>query len=354
MAEFDENEKLILDALNQVREPSGKTILEAGLVVNVAGEDEKMTISCREIGLPPPIKQRLERDIRAAVQAKMPQIADVTVEWRQQAPAQPAPHQHAQPAGGQPAAPTPPNIKHIIAVGSGKGGVGKSTVAASLAYALKLRGHSVGLMDADVYGPSIPHMLGVDGKPEVVGQHLKVPEVDGIKVMSMAFMIARDQAVVWRGPLLHRTVQQFLYHVDWGDLDYLIVDLSPGTGDVVLSLSQQLPIAGGVIVCTPQDVALLDARKALSMLKTVKIPCLGVVENMSFFVCPHCNGRTDIFGCGGAEHWAAEAEAPFLGSVPINVSVRLNGDTGRLRDNFAADGPVRDALFAIADRVVAG
>lgn len=332
-------EKGIVEALSRVREPSGKSLMESGVVIGLKGEGGKLVVTCRNPGWPEPIQSRIVREIESAVQGAFPQIAEVEVEWRA--------GDSGPPAGA-------PQLKHVIAVGSGKGGVGKSTIAASLAYALKHRGHSVGIMDADVYGPSIPHMLGLDGRLTVVGDKYEAREVDGIKVVSMAFLVPENQAVVWRGPMLHKAVRDFLHLVHWGELDYLVVDLPPGTGDVVLSLSQQMPITGAVVVCTPQDVALLDARKALNMLDTVKIPCRGIVENMSFFNCPSCGARSEIFGHGGAERWAKEVNVPFLGAVPINLQMRLNGDEGHLRDNFAADNPTRENLLAIADRLVAG
>lgn len=341
-------EQLLLAALREVREPSGRNIVEAGILASMHGEEEMLVIVCRSPGWPDPIRLRVEREIKAAILAKMPQLEGVRVEWQPMTAAPPP----AVQGGGQPGELPPPDIKHVIAVGSGKGGVGKSTIAASLAYALKHRGHRVGLMDADVYGPSIPHMLGLSGRPAVINNRYEPPQVDGIPVISMGFLVPADQAVVWRGPMLHKAVRDFLFLVDWGTLDYLVVDLPPGTGDIVLSLSQQMPLSGGVIVCTPQDVALLDARKALNMLQTVKIPCRGVVENMSVFHCPKCGERTEIFGHGGAERWAKEAGVPFLGAVPINLQVRINGDEGHLRDNFADDNPVRQSLLDIADRLV--
>jgi ATP-binding protein involved in chromosome partitioning len=224
--------------------------------------------------------------------------------------------------------------KSVIAVGSGKGGVGKSTVAASIAFGLAQAGCQVGLMDADVYGPSIPHLLGVGGKPEFADNKLQPIDADGVKVMSMGFLIPADQAVVWRGPMLHSAITQFLRDTAWGELDYLIIDMPPGTGDIALTLSQLLPITGAVVVCTPQDVALLDAVKAISMFRTVKIPPLGMVENMSFFECPGCNKRYDIFGSGGAKRMAEEMGLPLLGEVPINIQIRVNGDEGNTAANL--------------------
>ncbi len=191
--------------------------------------------------------------------------------------------------------------KSVVAVGSGKGGVGKSTIAASVALGLAKAGSVVGLMDADVYGPSIPHLLGVNRRPEVVENRIQPIEVGGVKVISMGFLVPPGEAVVWRGPMLHGAITQFLRDTAWGELDYLIIDMPPGTGDIALTLSQLLPLSGAVVVCTPQDVALLDAVKAIAMFRKVNIPILGMVENMSGFVCPDCNKRYDIFGSGGAK-----------------------------------------------------
>ena len=224
--------------------------------------------------------------------------------------------------------------KSVIAVGSGKGGVGKSTIAASLCYGLHRAGAKCGLMDADVYGPSIPHLFGLTGQPEVENQKIKPVYKDGIPVMSMGFMVPPGEAVVWRGPMLHQAITQFLRDTNWGDLDYLIIDMPPGTGDIAITLSQLLPLTGAVVVCTPQDVALLDAVKAISMFRKVNIPILGMVENMSGFVCPDCNKRYDIFGRGGAQKRAADLNVPFLGDVPITIKIRENGDAGTTGENY--------------------
>jgi ATP-binding protein involved in chromosome partitioning len=224
--------------------------------------------------------------------------------------------------------------KSVIAVGSGKGGVGKSTIAASIAYGLKNAGAKVGLMDADVYGPSIPHLLGVDERPTLVEGRLQPVKQDNLKVMSMGFLVPPGEAVVWRGPMLHGAITQFLRDTEWGDLDYLVIDMPPGTGDIALTLSQLLPLSGAVVVCTPQDVALLDAVKAIAMFRKVSIPLLGMVENMSYFLCPDNGKRYDIFGSGGAKKRAAELDVPFLGEVPINIGIRERGDAGTTRGNF--------------------
>ncbi|NIL99323.1 MAG: P-loop NTPase [Planctomycetales bacterium] len=195
-------------------------------------------------------------------------------------------------------------------------------------------GCRVGLMDADVYGPSIPHLLGLTGQPEVHEKRITPVEKDGLKVISIGFLVPPDQAVIWRGPMLHGAITNFLRDTEWGHLDYLIIDMPPGTGDVALTLSQLLPLTGAVVVCTPQDVALLDAVKAIHMFRQLKIPVLGVVENMSYFRCPGCDQRYDIFGSGGAKRRAEEMEIPFLGDVPINIQIRVHGDEGQTAANF--------------------
>ncbi|MCG8450852.1 MAG: Mrp/NBP35 family ATP-binding protein, partial [Pirellulales bacterium] len=225
-------------------------------------------------------------------------------------------------------------VKSVIAVGSGKGGVGKSTVAASLAIGLQQAGCKVGLMDADVYGPSIPHLLGVDEKPTAVENRLQPILAEGLKVMSMGFLVPPGEAVVWRGPMLHGAITQFLRDTNWGDLDYLIIDMPPGTGDIALTLSQLLPLTGAVVVCTPQDVALLDAVKAVAMFRKVNIPLLGVVENMSYFLCPDNGKRYDIFGSGGARKKAEELGVAFLGELPLQIAIRQRGDAGKTTGNF--------------------
>ena len=253
--------------------------------------------------------------------------------------------------------------KSVIAVGSGKGGVGKSTLATSIAYGLKNAGAKVGLMDADVYGPSVPHLLGVDERPSAVDGKLQPIEKDGLKVISMGFMVPAGEAVVWRGPMLHGAVTQMLRDTAWGDLDYLIIDMPPGTGDVALTLSQLLPLTGAVVVCTPQDVALLDAVKAIAMFRKVNIPLLGLVENMSYFLCPDNGIRYDIFGNGGAKNKAKELGVPFLGEAPINIDVRKRGDDGQTSGNFEDEtiapylwditrGMVRNLAKAHADNPV--
>jgi len=241
--------------------------------------------------------------------------------------------------------------KSVIAVGSGKGGVGKSSISVALAHGLSREGCRVGLMDADIYGPSIPHLLGSDERPTMTGEKICPVVVDGMKVMSMGFLIPAEEAVIWRGPMLHGALTQFLRDTDWGELDYLIIDMPPGTGDIALSLSQLLPLTGAVVVCTPQDVALLDAIRAITMYRKVGIDVLGMVENMSFFLCPDCESRHDIFGSGGAQRKAAELEIPFLGEVPLSTRLRILADEGKLGDLFVEEGS-KPYLEAICENLV--
>ena len=244
-------------------------------------------------------------------------------------------------------------VKSVIAVGSGKGGVGKSTVAASLAVSLHNQGSRVGLLDADVYGPSIPHLMGLDERPAVTEDKRIVPVRKGdLPVMSMGFLLDPDQAVIWRGPMLHGSINQFLRDTLWGELDYLIVDMPPGTGDIALTLSQAVPVAGAVVVCTPQEVALLDAVKAISMFGKVNIPVAGMVENMSGFTCPDCGKTYDIFGSGGAREKAEELNVNYLGGLPIDVTLRTAGDEGRLAETITEDARASAPIHAIAKSLV--
>ena len=222
-----------------------------------------------------------------------------------------------------------PGVQNLIAVGSGKGGVGKTTVAVNLAVALAALGHRVGLMDADVYGPNVPMMMGINKTPMAYGERIQPLENFGVKLMSMGFLSPGDKPLVWRGPMLHSVIQQFLRGVDWGDLEYLLIDLPPGTGDVQLTLIQTAPVTGAVVVTTPSDVSLEDARKAVHMFSQVKVPILGIVENMSYLICPHCQERVDVFSTGGGERTAREMKVNFLGALPLDPAVRAGGDTGK-------------------------
>ena len=229
---------------------------------------------------------------------------------------------------GAPARIPIPGVQNLIAIGSGKGGVGKTTVAVNLAIALAKLGHRVGLLDADIYGPNVPLMVGTGELPKVVNERLLPLERHGIKLMSMGFLSPGDQPIIWRGPMLHSAIQQFLRDVAWGPLDYLVVDLPPGTGDVQLSLIQTVPITGAIVVTTPSDVALGDARKAVRMFRQVQVEILGLVENMSYLVCPHCQGRVDVFSTGGGRRTAEDMGVHFLAELPLDPEVRAGGDSG--------------------------
>lgn len=236
-------------------------------------------------------------------------------------------HQHAE-AAGQGAQALLPDVTHFIAISSGKGGVGKSTVAVNLAVALHLAGAKVGLIDADVYGPNVPMMLGVTKPPEQHDKKILPAEGHGIKIISMSFFVPEDTAVVWRGPMVHTAIQQFFRDVEWGKLDYLLIDLPPGTGDAQLTLSQLVPLRGAITVTTPQEVALHDVRKGMMMFQKVNVPILGIIENMSYFVCGHCSHRTEIFSHGGGRQAAEKLGIPFLGEIPIDPAIRTGGDAG--------------------------
>jgi len=260
------------------------------------------------------------------------------------------PHQHgpAQP-GPQPL----PGVDAIIAVGSGKGGVGKTTLSVNLAVALAKMGHKVGLLDADVYGPNVPLMLGVSAQPRMVGENRIEPlEAFGVKVISVGFLNPGDKPIIWRGPMLHQIVRQFLGLVEWGRLDYMVVDLPPGTGDVALSLVQTVPLTGAVVVSTPSDVSLQDARKAIEMFRQMKVDLIGIAENMSYFVCPHCQHEIDIFSRGGVEKTAHQFDIPFLGNIALDPEVRKAGDTGKPVVLDGENSPHAKSIYEFAQRVV--
>ncbi|WP_372001710.1 Mrp/NBP35 family ATP-binding protein [Tistrella mobilis] len=262
-------------------------------------------------------------------------------------------HSHAPAAGQRPSVPVVPGVTAIIAVASGKGGVGKSTLAVNLALALQARGLKTGILDADVYGPSIPRMLGLQGRPDSPDGKRITPKIGwGLKAMSIGLMVEEDTPLIWRGPMVQGALDQFLRETDWAPLDVLVLDMPPGTGDVQLSIAQRVPLAGAVIVSTPQDIALLDARKGLAMFRKVEVPILGLVENMSWFTCPHCGGRSDIFGHGGARDEALKLGLPFLGAVPLDLDVRIMSDEGRPVVAVAPESEAAAPYHAIAAGVV--
>jgi ATP-binding protein involved in chromosome partitioning len=312
-------EEIILNALRQINDPDlHKDIVTLGFIKDL--KIEGGAVSFRIVLTTPacPVKEEMEGAAKELVGA-LPGVTSVNVKMDAEVPK----------GRGIGEKVTVPGVRNIIAVSSGKGGVGKSTVAVNVAVSLALDGARVGLMDADVYGPNVPIMVGAsDARPEVEGNRLIPIEAYGMKIMSMAFLQPGDKPMIVRGPILHGLVKQFLSDVKWGELDYLVVDMPPGTGDVQLSLAQLVPVQGAVLVTTPQDVAVADVRRALRMFETVAIPILGIVENMSYFIAPDTGNRYDIFGQGGGERLANMYGVPFLGSIPLGISVREGGDKG--------------------------
>lgn len=326
--------------LAEFKDPeTGRSVTQTQQVRDLKVEGGKLSLTLALTSHSAPIKQEMAERLTDLIKRRYPMLKDVTVNL--------ATHERPPVKIGQIGL----TCKSVIAVGSGKGGVGKSTVAATVALGLKRAGCKVGLMDADVYGPSIPQLLGLTnaGKPPIDGGKIQPVMFQGMPVMSMGFLVPPGEAVVWRGPMLHGAITQFLRDTAWGDLDYLIIDMPPGTGDIALTLSQTLPLTGAVVVCTPQQVALIDAVKAIAMFRKVNIPLLGMVENMSGFICPDCGKRYDIFGSGGARRSAEELKVPFLGEIPLNMQIRLNGDEGLTLGNF--DDPI---LKPYLEKIVTG
>ena len=334
----------VIEAIQGVQEPEiGRSLVELKMIpaVEIKGRNVALTVE-----LPSPIapyKGRLEEDLRAAL-ATIPELGDVSIGWTTRVRSSGGGKADAEPIKG---------VKNTIAVASGKGGVGKSTVAANLAVTLARAGASVGLLDADVYGPSMPLMMGQTSKPLVRDGKIVPLEAHGVRVMSIGFLLDPEKALIWRGPLVAQLITQFLNDVVWGELDYLVIDLPPGTGDVQLTLVQKIPISGAVIVTTPQEVALADAVKGLRMFQEVKTTVLGIVENMSGFVCPCCGTRSDIFGEGGGRRVAAQYEVPLLGQVPIEPAVREGGDTGLPVVIGHPESATAKAFQHLAERVAA-
>jgi ATP-binding protein involved in chromosome partitioning len=336
-------ETAVLDALRAVREPElPGDIVTRDMVRNLVIDGSAVSLTIELTTPACPLKDEIEADVQRALAPLG--IDSVAVAWgasvRRAAPARPEQ--------------LIPGVKNVIAVASGKGGVGKTTVAVNLAVALAQAGASVGLLDADITGPNIPLMLGVDGQPTATPDGKIAPlERHGVKVISIQFFVAEGQPIVWRGPLVGGAIQQFLRDVDWGELDYLIIDEPPGTSDAQLTLAQAIPISGTLLVTTPQDVALLDVEKALAMLKRMSVPVIGVVENMSAFVCPHCGEPTEIFGRGGGQRFAERHGVEFLGGIPLDVTVRQGGDVGIPAVAQREPGPAARALTVLAQTVAA-
>ena len=336
-------QEAVLDALRTVQEPElHRDLVTLNMVKDLAVDDGRVWMTINLTTPACPLKDVMEKDVRAAL-GKLEGFKEVEIKWAATVPRGRGIEGRATVAG----------VKNIIAVASGKGGVGKTTVAVNLAVALAQMGARVGLLDADVYGPNVPIMLGTSDSPHGHGDRIIPLESHGLKVMSMGFLNPSDKPLIWRGPMLHQVLQQFLRQVDWGELDYLIIDLPPGTGDVQLSLIQTVPVTGAVIVTTPSVVALADVRKAIEMFRQVKVDILGVVENMSYFICPHCGQRTEIFSYGEGRNTAEQFQVPFLGEVPLNANVRLYGDTGRPVVTLGEETPEAKPFFALARQVAA-
>ncbi len=354
-------EQEILDALAKVTEPgSGKDIVSAGLVKGLQIKDGHIGFSIevdpkRGAELEPMRKlaEEVVYDIKGVISATVVLTAETAQGGGAGAPGDNAPG-GPPPGGPAPKIGTPdllPGVKSIVAVASGKGGVGKSTTAVNLALGLAAAGHKIGLMDADIYGPSMPRMMGISGQPSSSdGKNLDAMENYGIKVMSMGFMVEEDTPMIWRGPMVQSALEQMLRDVNWGELDVLIVDMPPGTGDAQLTMAQRVPLTGAIIVSTPQDIALLDARRGLNMFRKVDVPVLGLIENMSYFTCPHCGERSEIFSHGGARAEADKLGMDFLGEIPLHMDIRKTSDSGRPIVVSDPDSEYAKAYRAIADK----
>jgi ATP-binding protein involved in chromosome partitioning len=349
----------VMAALAAIPGPDGRASLpESGAVSGVTIRDGKVFAA---IAIDParakamePMRAEAEAAIRA-IPGVAGAVVTLTAESARAAARASGAHDHQGDAPrrhGRPSEPLP-GVKHIIAVASGKGGVGKSTVACNLAVGLKKLGLAVGVLDADLFGPSMPKLFGINSKPGLApdGKRLIPLESFGVKVMSIGFLIEEGAPVVWRGPMVISALNQLLREVVWGELDVLVVDMPPGTGDTQLTMAQNVPLAGAVIVSTPQDLALIDARRGIAMFNQVKVPLLGVVENMSYFVCPHCGERTDVFSHGGARKEAQKLGVPFLGEVPLDIAIRANSDDGRPVVASMPESAQANALLEIARRV---
>lgn len=351
------SEETILDALRQVQDTEqGGDVVSLKMVSGLIVKDGNIAFS---LEVAPERGPRLEPLRKACEQAVLDldgvtSVTAVLTAHKQGAPGSASTPSAVKPKdqGPMPSRPEIPGIKSIIAVASGKGGVGKSTVAVNLALALKAQGLAVGLMDADVYGPSLPRMMAISGKPTSEDGKILIPmENHGIKCMSIGFLVAEDTPTIWRGPMVMSALEQMLRQVKWGTLDVLVVDMPPGTGDAQLTMAQRVPLSGAVIVSTPQDIALLDARKGLNMFRRVDVPVLGIVENMSYFLCPSCGKRHEVFGHGGARQEAERLGVPFLGEVPLHLAIRETSDAGTPIVASEPDSPHAIVFKAIAERV---
>jgi ATP-binding protein involved in chromosome partitioning len=347
-------EEEVRNALNGVIEPkSGRSVMDLdmvqGLVVKDGNVGFVMEVPAERGQELEPLRRSAEDAVRA-----LAGVLSVTAVMTAHKPAdgKPQPRPQATPGSEKPGVDAIPGIGAIVAVASGKGGVGKSTTAVNLALALAGLGQKVALLDADIYGPSAPRLLNLKGKPETDGKKLWPKEAFGIKAMSIGLLIEEDQPMVWRGPMVQSALEQMLRQVEWGEIDVMIIDMPPGTGDAQLTLTQRAPLAGAVIVSTPQDLSLIDARKGLNMFRKVDVPILGIIENMSYFTCPHCGGRTDVFAHGGAQDEAKKLGVPFLGEIPLDIKIRETSDGGHPIVVSDPDGPHAASYRKIAAAVL--
>jgi ATP-binding protein involved in chromosome partitioning len=352
----------VLERLAAVKAPDGRPLLATGTLSDVVVSDGKVFFSLTVDAAAVPAWEPVRKAAEAAVRS-VPGVTSALVALTAERAAgagrgspvgrtSPAAAARAQHQAGPRPAQAPEGVKAIIAVASGKGGVGKSTTAVNLALGLRALGLKVGVLDADIYGPSVPKLLAIRGKPQTIGgTRLKPMSGYGLSVMSIGFLIEEETPMIWRGPMVMSALTQMLREVEWGELDVMVVDMPPGTGDAQLTMAQQVPLAGAVIVSTPQDLALIDARRGIAMFRRVDVPVLGIVENMSTFVCPHCGGRSDIFGHGGARKEAERLGVPFLGEVPLDLAIRETSDAGRPVVATDPDGAHAAIFRAIAERV---
>ena len=334
----------VLESLKVVRDPDlQRDIVSLGFIKDLAVDGGHVSFTIELTTPACPVKDQMRDQARAAV-LQLPGVSSVDVKLGARV---------REAVGGDGARQSVPGVKNIIAVGAGKGGVGKTTLAVNLALALSKRGSKVGVIDGDIYGPNVPLMLGMKAEIRTDGEKIVPAEKFGLQVISMGFLTTDDAPIIWRGPMLHGAIQQFFREVRWLDLDYLVIDMPPGTGDVALSLSQTVPVAGAVVVTTPQQVSLADSRRAIAMYKKLNIPTLGIVENMSYFVCRNCHEEADIFGHGGGERMAKELGVPFLGAVPIYQPIRQGADEGVPLMISEPESPAGLAIMAAAELTAA-
>ncbi len=361
----------ILDKLAKVRSPRGVALTEAGVLSAISVNDGKVffsiNVDAQEARAWEDVRAQTEAAVRAIPGVTSAMIALTAERKPGSGPASPqrrpgagggvppvSAHRPPQSPGGSPMSRQAeiPGVAAVIAVASGKGGVGKSTTALNLALALHALGLKVGLLDADIYGPSVPRLTGIHEKPELTDERKMIPmQRFGISIMSIGFLVEEDTAMIWRGPMVMSAITQMLRDVAWGTLDVLVVDMPPGTGDAQLTLAQNVPLKGAIIISTPQDLSLIDARRGLAMFKKVNVPVLGIVENMSYFQCPHCGERSDIFGHGGARHEAERLGVPFLGEIPLHMAIRATSDSGNPIVVSEPDGPHAAVYRTVAAKV---